>query len=60
LSKGCYKNEGGGGTMGKGKGDGVGAKHVFASTFIPDPFISFGMFNIFCYVKDVKSTTLNQ
>jgi hypothetical protein len=43
---GCYKNGGGGGRMGRGKGDGVGAKHVLAGTLVPDAFISFGLFNI--------------
>jgi len=46
IRGGCYKNGGGGGRMGRGKGDGVGAKHVLAGTLVPDAFISFGLFNI--------------
>jgi hypothetical protein len=46
--------------MGRGKGDGLGEKHVFAGTFVPDAFISFGLFNIFHYVEAVKSITLNR
>jgi hypothetical protein len=30
-----------------GQGEGVGAKHVLAGTFVRDAFISFGLFNVF-------------
>jgi hypothetical protein len=32
---------------GQGEGGSLGAKHVLAGTFVPDAFISFGLFNIF-------------
>jgi hypothetical protein len=37
--------------MGRGVGDGGagGARHVLAGTFVPEAFISFGLFNIFPY-----------
>jgi hypothetical protein len=42
--------------MGRGKGDGVGAKHVLAGTFVPDTFIFFGLFNIFPTRLHIQST----
>jgi hypothetical protein len=53
---GCYKNWAGGWRMGRGKGDGVGAKHVLAGTFVPDAFISFGLFNILPTRLHIQST----